>query len=98
MFSFLCSGFGKNDLKKWMGDVSQDITVSQFKGRPRNARSAEMDPFNKRFGYNPNILRWEKIRLFLCFIRERKKSFGLIYRGEHNEARKLSERKEKKYF
>ncbi len=41
IFGFLGSGSGKNDLKRWMGDVSQDITVSQFKGRPRNARSAE---------------------------------------------------------
>ncbi len=53
---FLGSGFGRNDLRKWMGDDSQDITVSQFEGRPSDARLAEMDPFNKIEMY-PYILK-----------------------------------------
>jgi hypothetical protein len=56
MFGFLGSRFGRNDLRKWMGDDSQDITVSQFEGRPSDAQPAEMDPFNKIEMY-PYILR-----------------------------------------
>ncbi len=41
IFGRLGSESGNSDLTRRMGDESQDITVSQFEGRPRSDRSAE---------------------------------------------------------